>query len=219
MINASFAEWLNTAFGGFDRAILSAYHSLSAPVLTFIAAFFTLIGEKGLLGFLLGGVFLLFRQTRKCGATVIGAIGFGAVFTNFILKDLIARPRPFLASAEFFEWWQAVGSHAEDGFSFPSGHVTAAMAAATALWLCLGKRWIAPAAAYVALMAFSRNYLMAHYPTDVIAACLVGGVSAVLALVAVKYIWIFLEKKQKIKLFRFALEFDIRSLFRKKKEI
>jgi undecaprenyl-diphosphatase len=216
-----FAEWLNSAFGGFDRAILSAYHTLAehaAPFFTLLASFFTLIGEKGLFGFLLGAVFLLFKPLRKCGAAMVGAIGIGAILTNFILKDLIARPRPFLSGMDFYGWWQFVGSHAEDGFSFPSGHVTAAMAAATALWLLLGKKWLAPAAAYVALMAFSRNYLMAHYPTDVIAACLVGGISALLSFLIVGYIWKFLEKKKEIKLFRFVLEFDLRNWFKKKKQ-
>ncbi len=215
---SSLAQWLNSALGGFDFAILEFYHTLATPFLTFVASFFTLIGEKGLLGFALGFVLLLFRKTRRCGICIIGAIGLGAIMTNFILKDLIARPRPFLSDSEVSNWWQSVGAHAEDGFSFPSGHVTAAMAAMTALPLCLGKKWIAPAAAYVALMAFSRNYLMAHYPTDVIAACFVGGIAALLAFLIVKVGYRILEKHRDKRLFGFILDADIRTLCTKKQK-
>ena len=74
---SAFAEWLNSFFGGFDYTSLNFYHAVANPFFTLVASFFTLIGEKGLLGFLLGFVLLLFRKTRKCGICIIGAIGCG----------------------------------------------------------------------------------------------------------------------------------------------
>ncbi len=197
----------------FDDAILSFYHLLAENagfILTPIMSFITLIGEKGILMFLLALVMMLFPKTRKAGVCIFGAVCCGALITNVILKDTVARLRPLDASELYREWWQFVGAHPEDGFSFPSGHVTAAMAGTTALWLSCGKKYLAVGVPYVALMAISRNYLMAHYPTDVLTAALVGLFSALVAYLIAKLIFDLLEKKREVKLFAFVLEFDIR---------
>ena len=141
------ALWLNTAFAGYDLAILSFLHKLAesaGAVLTPLFKLITLLGEKGLLFFLLGIVLMLFPRWRRTGLCIFGAVCCGALISNIILKDAIARPRPFEASDLFRQWWQAVGSPAEDGFSFPSGHVTAAAAGVTGLCLMRCRRWILP---------------------------------------------------------------------------
>ena len=194
-----------------DTAILSFYHSLAEAAggfLTPLMSFITLIGEKGILMFLLAAVLMMFPKTRRAGVCVFGAVCCGALITNIILKDTVARLRPFEADALLGEWWQFVGSPAEDGFSFPSGHVTAAMAGMLSLCLTRGKKWIAPAILYVVLMGASRNYLMAHYPSDVLAAILVGALSAFVALIITKLIFAFLEKYRDNGFCRFVLEFE-----------
>lgn len=194
-----------------DSFILSFYHSLAESagvVLTPLMKLITLVGEKGILMFLLAAVLLLFPKTRRAGVCIFGAVCCGALITNIILKDAVARLRPFEAEAIFNEWWQFVGSPAEDGFSFPSGHVTAAMSGMLALCLTRGKKWIAPSVIYVLLMAVSRNYLMAHYPSDVVAAILVGAFSAVIAYMITNLIFAFLEKRKENKFFAFLLDFE-----------
>lgn len=196
-----------------DTAILSFYHSLAEAAggfLTPLMSLITLIGEKGILMFLFAAALMLFPKTRRAGVCIFGAVCCGALITNIILKDTVARLRPFEAEALFREWWQFVGSPAEDGFSFPSGHVTAAAAGMIALCLTRGKKWIALAAGYILLMAISRNYLMAHYPSDVFAAMLVGAFSALVALLITKLIFAFLEKYKDNGFCRFVLEFDMR---------
>ena len=163
------ALWLNTVFAGYDMAILSFMHKLAesaGAVLTPLFKLITLLGEKGILFFLLGIVLMLFPRWRRTGLCIFGAVCCGALITNILLKDVIARPRPFEASDLFRQWWQAVGSPAEDGFSFPSGHVTAAAAGVTGLCLMRGRRWVLPGCIWVLLMMVARNYLMAHYPSD-----------------------------------------------------
>ncbi len=207
------AVWLNNFFGGFDQSILSFYHLLAETVgvvLTPFMKLITLVGEKGLLTILLAVVLVLFPKTRKAGLCIAGAILCGALITNVALKDFIQRARPMDASAEFNAWWQFVGAPAEDGFSFPSGHVTAAMAGICALVLSVRKKYIWTSFAYVLVMAVSRNYLMAHYPSDVLAAMVVGLIAAVVAYFVAKYIFVFLEKYKSNKFFAFILEFDIR---------
>ena len=204
-----------------DGAILSWLHSLAeltGGALTPLMSLITLIGEKGITMFLLALCLMLFPKTRKAGVCIFGAVCCGALITNVILKDLVARPRPFEVEALYREWWQFVGSPAEDGFSFPSGHVTAAAAGTTAICLMWGKKWIIPSVAYVFLMALSRNYLMAHYPSDVFAAVLVGLFSALAALLVTKLIYTIVERYSEKRICRFILEFDVRkplSLFEK----
>ena len=89
---------------------------------------------------------MCFRKTRKMGVCVFGAVCCGALLTNLLIKDAVARPRPFEMTEQFRQWWEYVGAPAEDGYSFPSGHTTAAAAGAMALgltsrrkgmWACL----------------------------------------------------------------------------------
>ena len=202
-----------------DGAILSWLHSLAeltGGALTPLMSFITLIGEKGITMFLLALCLMLFPKTRKVGVCIFGAVCCGALITNVILKDLVARPRPFEAEALYREWWQFIGSPAEDGFSFPSGHVTAAAAGTTAICLMWGKKWIIPSAAYVFLMSLSRNYLMAHYPSDVIAATCVGILSATAAYMISGFIFKFLEDHRDKRLFAFILDFDLLGLLKQK---
>ena len=190
------ALWLNSFFSGYDMAILSFAHrmaELAGSVLTPLNRIITLLGEKGILFFLLAVVLMLFPRYRRTGVCIFGAVCCGALITNIILKDQIARPRPFETVDQFRQWWQFVGAPAEDGFSFPSGHVTAAAAGVTALCLMRGKRWFIPGAIWVLLMMFSRNYLMAHYPSDVLFALLIGVFSGFVAALITQLIFRFLE--------------------------
>ena len=190
------ALWLNSFFSGYDTAILSFAHKmaeLAGSVLTPLNKIITLLGEKGIMFFLLAIVLMLFPRFRRTGVCMFGAVCCGALITNIILKDQIARPRPFETVDQFRQWWEFVGAPAEDGFSFPSGHVTAAAAGVTSLCLMRGKRWFIPGAIWVLLMMFSRNYLMAHYPSDVLFALLVGVFSGFVAALITQLIFRFLE--------------------------
>ena len=205
------AEWLNTTFAGYDSAILGFMNTLATAAggfLTPLMKLITFLGEKGIIMFLLAIGFMCFSRTRKIGVCMFGAVCCGALIGNIILKDLVARPRPLTTEA-YSAWWSFVGSPAEDGFSFPSGHVTAAMAGVTALCLSCRRKTMLLGYIYVLLMAFSRCYLMAHYPSDVMAAVLIGGISAVIAFFIAKWIFIMLEKHREKRLFGFILDFDL----------
>ena len=64
-------------------------------------------------------------------------------------------------------------------------------------------------------MGMSRNYLMAHYPSDVIAGIIVGAVAAVISYYITKLIYTTLNKYSENGFCRFVLEFDIKRLFGK----
>lgn len=207
------AQWLNTAFAGFDGGILRLLHGAAqaaGSLLTPLMKLVTLLGEKGLLMFLLAFVLLCFARTRHSGLCIFGAVCCGALITSIILKDAIARPRPFETLDLYRSWWAAVGSPAEDGFSFPSGHVTALTAGMTALWLTRGRRYVLPAAVSVLLMCISRNYLMAHFPSDVLFAAVVGMISALAAYAVTCLIYRVLEAWEEHPLAAMILDEDLR---------
>ena len=209
------AQGLNAFFFGYDSALLGALHSVAegvGVVMTPLMKLITLLGEKGLIFFLLALVFLCFARTRDLGVCIFGAVCCGALITNIILKDSIARPRPFETVEQFRQWWVFVGAPVEDGFSFPSGHVTACAAGMTAISLMKGKKWIAPSVIIVILMGISRNYLMAHYPSDVLVAMVIGVFSGFVAWVITRLIFRFLEEHDQAPLFALALDFDLGEL-------
>ena len=209
---SSAALFLNDFFAGYDKLFLTILHGLETvlgPVLTPLMKLITLLGEKGLLMFLLAFVMMCFSKPRKTGVCLFGAVCCGALMTNIILKDSIARPRPFETVELYKQWWMAVGSPAEDGFSFPSGHMTACAAGMTALTLMRGKKLLVPSVIIVFLMGVSRNYLMAHYPSDVLMGCIVGCFSGFAAWFIADLIYRFMEDHADIPLFAFVLDFDL----------
>ena len=207
----------------FDREILAFYHSLAeknGDFFTPVAKFFSFIGEKGLWMIILAVVLMCFAKTRKTGVCLFGAVGCGALITNFILKDLVGRARPFMNElSEFRDWWLSVGSPQEDEFSFPSGHATAAAAGILALALIWNYRVLWAGIPYAAIMCASRNYLMVHYPTDVVCGVAVGVVSAFIAFGITKLIYNILEKYSEKAFCRWILQdFDLILIAKKIKQ-
>ena len=209
------AIWLDSFFAGYDHFFLMILHAIATKlgvILTPLMKLVTLLGEKGILFFLLALVFMLCADRRDLGVCIFGAVCCGALITNIILKDSVARLRPFEAAAEYRDWWIFLGSPAEDGYSFPSGHVTACTAGLTAITLMRGKKWIWPSVILVLVMGISRNYLMAHYPSDVLFAALIGLFSGAAAWVITQFIFRFLRRRRKQPVFANILSFDIRDV-------
>ena len=76
------AQWLNTAFAGYDYAILQALHNLDEAAggfFTPLCRAITLLGEKGILFLVLGIVLMLFPKTHKAGICMFGAVCCGAL--------------------------------------------------------------------------------------------------------------------------------------------
>ena len=201
------ASWLNTAFAGYDRMILSALHAVSNSFFTFLFKLITLVGEKGLIFFLAAVIFMCFPKTRKLGVCIFGAVCCGALITNIILKDWVARPRP-MTVLPYSQWWAEINAPVEDGWSFPSGHVTAAAAGMVAIRLMKGRKWTIPAVVWVLLMMIARNYLMAHYPTDVLAGAIIGTASGFISYYITCFIFRFLYINRRKKWCGFVLNWS-----------
>lgn len=156
-----------------EAHILAWIESLRSPALNALVGFFTHLGDGGLLFIAATALLLLLPKTRKAGLAAALGLVFSLLFTNLLLKNLIQRPRP---------WETAAFLHnlvTETDTSFPSGHTSAAFAFALALTRSdTARRRLKIAAVAVAvLMALSRLYVGAHYPTDVLAGALVGSLA------------------------------------------
>ena len=170
------ALWLNTAFAGFDEAVATAIHQLYVAAGWFFTpflSFVSLLGKGGIFLILLSIALMLFRKTRRYGTTMLLALAIGALVTNVCFKPLVARPRPYTHDGSIFQqYWEMLGKHTESDKSFPSGHMTAAMAASLAVFLRGNKKVSWTALLFALAMGVSRIYLSVHYATDVL-----GGVT------------------------------------------
>ena len=161
---------------------------LRFPALTSVMKDITNLGNAGILWILITIVLLLDKKTRNVGYMSALALIGSLIVDNILLKNLVARPRPF---AEIEALIPLIAKPTD--FSFPSGHTTASFAVALVMVRMLPKKIGVPAVAVAALVAFSRLYLGVHYPTDVLAGLLVAAIGSSLS------VW-FMRKKSETKL-------------------
>ena len=189
----TFAQWLNALFYSMDFAILSWYHDLAqttagrilAPILNAI----TLTGWKGAFLILLSIVLICFRKTRRAGICSLLALAIGAIVVNGVVKNVVARPRPYNFDPLLRDWWVYAGSHFESDYCFPSGHMNAACAFTSGFVFTRGKKWLIPGLIYVILMGVSRNFLIVHYPSDIVGGFVFGTLAGLVSYFIVRAIY------------------------------
>ena len=160
-----------------DGRLLLAIQALHVAWLDPIVAWFTQLGNAGLLFLGLAALMLLHPATRRSGLLALCALALGFLCTNVVLKHLVARPRPWL-SLPLIPLVQEL-----DPNSFPSGHTCAAFAAALSWRGRLPWKWAGRTAVALAVcMGLSRLYVGVHYPSDVITGGLIGAACAWAAL-------------------------------------
>lgn len=146
--------------------------------------FITHLGDDGILWIILGLVLLFWKKTRPIGFTMLISLLFDYLIINVTLKDLIARPRPFVVNEAITPLITDVSPYR----SFPSGHSGGSFAAMFALYKWVPKKVGIPALILAALVALSRLYVGVHYPTDIIAGCIIGFMCSVWAYYLVRFL-------------------------------
>jgi len=161
--------------------LLQIQQHLRTDMLTPFMKIVTFLGNGGWFWILCAVVLLAVPKTRKTGYAAVLSLIFGVIVTNLLLKNIVARPRPF---AEIGALIPLIAKPTD--FSFPSGHTTASFAVALVMLRMLPKKIGIPAVVLAALVAFSRLYLGVHYPTDVLAGFVVALVGSSLAVRGVR---------------------------------
>ncbi len=159
-------DWLTNV----DHAILLAIQEFCRnSVLTPVFRFITHLGDYGLFWIGFTALLLCLKRTRKTGLLCAGALIGSLLINNALLKNLVARPRPFDAFSDILPLIKRPLD-----FSFPSGHTGSSFAFAWVFFRRMPKKYGIPVLVLAALVAFSRLYLGVHYPGDVLGGLITG---------------------------------------------
>ncbi|MBO5089263.1 MAG: phosphatase PAP2 family protein [Lachnospiraceae bacterium] len=144
--------------------------NLRSNVLDIVLPAVTFLGDKGWLFIVIAVLLVLLPKTRLWGAKLSTSLILGLVFGNMLLKNVVARIRPY----DVVENVNLLVDKLSD-YSFPSGHTMASFEFFTVVCFMPIKKIYKVLAGILAFtIAFSRLYLYVHYPTDVLGGMFFG---------------------------------------------
>lgn len=138
--------------------------------------FLSAINDAGMIAILVVLLLLVWRRYRHVGVTAFASLFVEFVLVNVFLKNMVQRIRPYVVDKGLILLGDMPGD-----YSFPSGHTGSAFAVAVVMYLCMPKKYGVSALILAALIAISRLYNGAHYPTDVLGAVIIALLTGVLA--------------------------------------
>ena len=160
-----------------DLTLTRVIQAVQLPGLDLLSEFVYRIGISPVFQIIALAISVLMALRRQRLMALFLILAMIARGSTLLLKELVERPRPSPALVDVSE--QA------GGFSFPSGHVLGAVL----LWGFIyfaserlianerTRRWVRwSSLAVIVLMGLQRVYAGAHWPSDVLAAYLWGGV-------------------------------------------
>lgn len=134
---------------------------------------YSALGNGGHLWIAIAVVLLVTRRYRRVGVCMLVGMMAGVLIGNEWLKNLVARPRPFMLDSSVALLIPPPGQ-----YSFPSGHTLSSFIAAGCM--LFGGGWLLGSVGLTlaTLMGLSRLYLFVHFPSDILAAVVLGLVIA-----------------------------------------
>jgi undecaprenyl-diphosphatase len=128
----------------------------------------TSLGNMGLIWIIIALVLIFNKKYRDVGIMIIASFILTSIIGEGILKNLVQRLRPFIDIPTINLLISKPTS-----YSFPSGHTASSFAVAGIIFSTL-KKFRIPAIILASLIAFSRMYLLVHYPSDILGGILLG---------------------------------------------
>ena len=152
-----------------DWIILHGLRVLTTcPLLDFWMPRITALGNSGIVWVVAAIVLLCTKKYRRYGVMLLVGLAAALLLGNLALKNLFARPRPCWLDSSV----RLLIADPTD-YSFLSGHTLSSVIGATILTKT-DRRFGYAAIPLAALIAFSRLYLYVHFPSDVLAAAVLG---------------------------------------------
>ena len=141
---------------------IRAIQGLSNPFLDELFNIITFFGEATFIILIIG--YLYWVYDKKYGQKVVTVMVTSLVFNNAI-KGVVKANRPFMDDDTIINKRASTAT----GYSFPSGHSQTAATMYTMLMTKFKQNWVKILMPIlIILVMFSRMYLGAHYPVDVI---------------------------------------------------
>ncbi len=157
-----------------------------------VMPFITSLCDNGEIWIVFGIVLLFFKKYRKFGIFVLVAMLLGSLVGNEIIKPLVARPRP----CHQLSFLPELLIDMPHSYSFPSGHTTSSVIAATVL-MRANKKFGLFSIPLAFLIAFSRMYLFVHFPTDILGGTVLGILIGFFTVSFGNKLWDFIVRKIK----------------------
>ncbi len=167
----------NSFYFEFEVKLMEMLQTKLSPALIEIISAFSMFGEETIMVMLLG--FFYWSYDKQMGKT-LGLNVLVATAWNPMMKNIAMRRRPYMVHEKIDIFRVVAPSEdpmniAAQGYSFPSGHSTCAVATYGSIAKETRRRiWMAAAVVLSVLVGFSRVVVGAHYPTDVLVGWLVG---------------------------------------------
>ena len=162
----------------FELNILNAIQGMRSTPLDKFMVTISAAGNLSLIWVAFIFIFLSAKELKNQGKIMIIAFILNILFVNILVKNLVARPRPYDVAN-----FTGLLVHKLSDNSFPSGHTSYAFTFASIVTLLNKNKALKIFTDVLAvLMAFSRLYLYVHFPTDVLAGAVFGILIGILSI-------------------------------------